>query len=171
MKNSSHVTFQLFVDLDGVLCDFEKGVRRITGKETSELHPRQMWPAIARTKDFYNRLEWMNDGKELWEAVKDCSPVILTGLPMGKWAEPQKRAWCERELGAAIPVITGLSRHKADLALLWMEERGLMDKIPVLIDDRLKIKEPWEAAGGRFILHLNAQRSIEELKNMEFFYR
>ncbi|MCK5735211.1 MAG: hypothetical protein KAH21_01985 [Spirochaetaceae bacterium] len=168
MKKDFTTSYQLFVDLDGVLVDFDTGVRQAAGKEPSELHPRKMWPAIAGTKGFYDRLGWMPDGKELWKAVKNFNPVILTGLPMGKWAEPQKRSWCIRELGSDIPVITGMSRDKADLALVWMEEKKLTGKTPILIDDRLKIKEPWEAAGGIFILHLNTGRSIEELKTLGF---
>jgi len=164
-------SYQLFVDLDGVLADFEKGVRRITGKEPAELHPRQMWPVIAGTKGFYEHLEWMKDGKELWGAVFGFKPVILTGLPMGKWAEPQKRSWCERELGADIPVITGMSRHKAELAVSWLEENGLGDKIPVLIDDRLNLQEPWESAGGIFILHLNTEGSLKELQKLGFRFK
>ncbi len=160
--------YQLFVDLDGVLADFDEGVRRITGKDPAELHPRRMWPAIAKSGGFYDRLNWMSDGQDLWSAVRAVNPAILTGLPMGKWAEPQKRSWCERELGPDVPVITGLSRHKAELAAEWMEDRALGEKIPVLIDDRLKMKESWEAAGGHFILHLNAEGSIGELKEMGF---
>ncbi|MCD6342475.1 MAG: hypothetical protein J7L76_01685 [Spirochaetaceae bacterium] len=168
MSGSLSRKYQLFVDLDGVLVDFETGVRRATGKEPSELHSRSMWPAIAGTKDFYDRLGWMPDGRDLWQVAKDFQPVILTGLPMGKWAEPQKRSWCERELGPDIPVITGMSRRKAELALTWLEENRMPDKTPILIDDRLKIKEPWEAAGGIFILHLSAAGSIEELKGLGF---
>ena len=160
--------FQLFVDLDGVLADFDAGVRRVTGKDPSELHPRHMWPAVARTKGFYDQLDWMQDGRDLWTAVKKFSPAILTGLPMGKWAEPQKRSWCERELGTDIHVITGRSRHKADLAILWLEEQDMEEKTPVLIDDRLKMKESWEAAGGRFILHLSAAGSIEKLRELGY---
>ncbi len=168
MSGSPAEKYQLFVDLDGVLVDFETGVRRATGKEPSELHPRSMWPAIAGTKGFYDRLGWMPDGRDLWQVVNDFQPVILTGLPMGKWAEPQKRSWCERELSSDIPVITGMSRRKADLAHIWLEENELSDKTPILIDDRLKIKEPWEAAGGIFILHLSAADSIEKLKELGF---
>jgi hypothetical protein len=87
---------------------------------------------------------------------------------MGKWAEPQKRSWCERELGADIPVVTGMSRNKAQLALSWLEENGLSGKIPVLIDDRLKLQEPWNAAGGIFILHLNTDDSLEKLRELGF---
>lgn len=40
------------------------------------------------TKD--EHLDWMPDGRELWEGVEQLHPTILTGLPMGTWAEPQK---------------------------------------------------------------------------------
>lgn len=35
-------------------------------------------------------LDWMEDGRDLWDGVRDLQPTILTGLPMGDWAEPQK---------------------------------------------------------------------------------
>ncbi len=159
--------FQLFIDLDGVLVDFDRGVLEAVGKVPAELQSRQMWPILAKTPNFYGRLHWLQDGRELWEAVKPCNPVILTGLPMGKWAEPQKRAWCARELGTDIPVITGLSRHKAELAAEWLDEHNLRERTPVLVDDRLKIKESWEDAGGVFILHLNTTESLSALKNLE----
>lgn len=160
--------YQLFVDLDGVLADFDAGVRRATGKEPSELHPGRMWPILARTPGFYADLSWMDDGLELWDAVKGFSPVILTGLPRGRWAEPQKRAWCARELGESVPVITCFSARKAERAGEWMEERGLEGKTPVLVDDRLKLKESWEEAGGTFILHLSAEGSLGELGRLGF---
>ena len=163
-----HERYQLFVDLDGVLVDFDDGVRRITGREPAELSPRAMWPILARTRGFYDGLGWTKDGRTLWKAVRGFSPAVLTGLPLGKWAEPQKRSWCARELGAEVPVITGLSRHKADLAAAWLDGAGLAGRIPVLIDDRLKLQEPWESAGGRFILHLDAASSLAALGELGF---
>lgn len=160
--------FHLFVDLDGVLVDFNTGVRRVTGKDPTELTPKSMWPILAKSSGFYDRLDWMADGRELWEAVQPFKPTILTGLPLGKWAEPQKRSWCSRELGEDIPVITGLARRKAELAVDWLEKNGLEEKIPVLIDDRLKIKENWESVGGRFILHLDTPTSLIALEELGF---
>ena len=160
--------YQLFVDLDGVLADFDAGVRRATGSDPSEWHPRVMWPLLARTPGFYDSLDWTADGRLLWDAVRGFGPVILTGLPLGKWAEPQKRSWCSRELGEDVPVITGLSRHKAELAAAWLYGNGLGEKTPVLVDDRLKQKEDWEAAGGRFVLHLDAPSSITALTELGF---
>ncbi|MBN2344265.1 MAG: hypothetical protein JXX29_11900 [Deltaproteobacteria bacterium] len=148
----------LFLDLDGVLVDFEKGVETLFHKPIDTIPPKQLWPRLARTPDFYNQLDWMPDGRVLWEACKKNSPVILTGLPIGKWAEPQKRHWCERELGPDVEVLTCLSRNKAKVARARDTER-----IPVLVDDREKLKAPFEEMGGVFIHHRSAQQSIEAL--------
>ncbi len=152
--------YKLFVDLDGVLADFDRGVLDLTGSLPADLHPKRMWPRIARANGFYEHLNWMQDGRVLWNAVRERDPVILTGLPMGSWAEPQKRAWCARELGTDIPVITCMSRQKAQKAAETTPAGTTM----VLIDDREKLREPWEAAGGMFILHRSAESSIAELK-------
>ena len=152
------------MDLDGVLVDFEAGVREACGRDASEMKPSAMWPVLARTPRFYDRLGWMNDGRELWESVVHLNPVILTGLPMGQWAEVQKRSWCARELGEDVPVITGMSRHKADLAQAWLEEEENDHLTPVLVDDRLKLRESWEDMGGVFILHVSAEDSLNRLK-------
>jgi hypothetical protein len=160
--------FLLFIDLDGVLADFDRGVFKATGNDPSELHPGKMWPVLARTPGFYEGLEWMDDGPALWDAVKAFNPVILTGLPMGRWAEPQKRSWCARELGRDVPVIAGMSRHKAELARAWMVENRKDHLLPVLVDDRLKLKDPWEHAGGRFVLHLNTPDSLLLLAGLGF---
>ncbi|MFP4509023.1 MAG: hypothetical protein ACOC4I_06030 [Spirochaetota bacterium] len=151
--------FKLFVDLDGVLADFDRGVQDLTGRPPDQLHPKRMWAAIARADGFYENLRWMEDGKVLWNAVRSNEPTILTGLPMGSWAEPQKRAWCARELGPDIPVITCMSRHKAARAAEHTPENAVM----VLVDDREKLRESWEAAGGVFILHTDADSSIAAL--------
>jgi hypothetical protein len=153
---------QLFVDLDGVLADFDSAVKRITGAYPSELDVKSMWSQLARTDGFYEHLDWMPDGRELWNAVRDLSPTILTGLPLGRWAEPQKRAWCARELGPEVPVITCLSRNKAKRAREVTPERAT----PVLVDDRERLREAWEGIGGIFVHHTSARSSIERIESI-----
>ena len=156
------MVLQLFVDLDGVLADFDKRVRELTGRHPSDLPPQVMWSRIAKTPDFYNSLDWMADGGILWEGVKPWKPTILTGLPRGSWAEGQKREWCRRHLGENIRVITCMSKEKAEKA--WESTQGL--GLHVLIDDRLSLKGPWEAKGGRFIHHSSASQSLEILSSL-----
>jgi len=146
----------LFIDLDGVLVDFDGGVERLTGKRPAELNPRQMWPRLAKAGGFYEHLDWMPDGPELWHVLRKLNPTILTGLPLGNWAEPQKRSWCARELGADVPVEACLSRHKAERARELTPEAA----VPVLIDDRQRLREAWTDMGGVFIHHKMAAESI-----------
>lgn len=153
----------LFVDLDGVLVNFDSGVQAITGLPPHEQSPRAMWPQLARARGFYENLDWLTGGRELWMHVRSLEPTILTGLPLGRWAEPQKRAWCARELGGDIPVITCMSREKHSRA----REATPADAVPVLIDDRQSLKENFEGAGGVFIHYSDTEGAIARLNALE----
>ena len=152
--------YKLFLDLDGVLADFDRGVKDITGKLPSQLFIGTMWSILSKTDGFYNLLPWMSDGRELWETLSGFNPVILTGLPRGSWAEPQKREWCARELGPDVEVIACMTRDKAERA--GAATPGGV--VPVLVDDRDKTRESWEAMGGVFIHHSNTKRSLAVLR-------
>jgi len=113
-------------------------------------------------KDFYNSLEMMPDGQQLWDKVGPMGAVILTGMPHGNWADGQKRTWCKRMLTPQPPkVLTGWARDKAKLAAEYLR-RPL--KGDVLIDDRPKHQAAWENAGGKWITHISAGKSIDELE-------
>jgi len=157
-------SWTVFVDLDGVLADFEVGVQKVCGAAPHALFPPVMWKKLASQEDFYGNLPWIDDGKLLWDFVKPFDPIILTGLPIGKWAEPQKRRWCARELSAQQIVITCLSRNKHTAAQDFIRPgtRAL------LIDDREKLQAAWEAAGGVFILHRSAGETIAQLRAIGF---
>jgi hypothetical protein len=148
--------YKIYCDLDGVLCDFDKAVREILGKPPHELGDKVMWPMLARQKNFYGDLDWMPDGKELWNSIKHLNPTILTGVPFGGWAPGQKKIWCGRELGYEVPVIT-----------TWSREKHLHSGPNcVLIDDRVKLREKWVEAGGIFVQHTSTANSLLELKTL-----
>ncbi|RIX29372.1 hypothetical protein D3M59_08765 [Sphingomonas edaphi] len=147
----------LFLDCDGVLADFDSGARAVLGglspKQFEARHSkREFWRRLANTKDFYARLPLLPDAMELFEAVKHLHPTILTGLPLGTWAAPQKVAWAE-EYFPRTPIITCMARDKY----------RYMDPGDVLVDDREDHRAKWEDAGGVFIHHKNAQTSLTEL--------
>lgn len=141
-------------DLDGCLADFDQGIRDITGKWPRELPTGKMWAAAARADQFFAKLKWMPDGKELWDFIAPYKPFILTGKPMGKWAEGQKKLWCGNELGWDVPVTVCFSSEKHTFCTPGM----------ILIDDRGTLEEKWVKAGGIFVLHRSAKKSIEMLK-------
>lgn len=144
----------LYLDLDGVLADFDRGVLELTGAHPWELEPRVLWSSAARHGAFFEELAFMEDALELWEHCRPYSPVILTGLPRGRWAAPQKRAWVARMLGEHVEVITCMSADKPK----WSGPGR------VLVDDREKTLAPWEEQGGVFIHHHSAAESIAALE-------
>jgi len=151
----------LFLDCDGVLADFDKGAARILGMAPGVYERRfglkRFWAALASAPDFFATLEPLPDARELFEAVRHLDPVILTGLPRGSWAEPQKRRWAERHFPGVEVITTS--------AALKREHCRPGD---ALVDDRDKYRHLWEGAGGIFIHHRNAAESIAELRERGF---
>ena len=146
-----------------VLVNVDAGVHSATGLLPSEQGPRAMWPRLARTPGFYDKLDWLADGRELWAQVGALQPTILTGLPLGRWAEPHKRTWCTRELGQDVPVITCMSRDKHSRA----REAAPEEAVPVLIDDRNSLREKFESAGGVFIHYTGTESAMAQLHALE----
>jgi len=152
---------QIYLDCDGVLADFDKGAEAIFGMSTRDYERRfglgKFWKALASAPEFFARLEPLPDAMELFDAVKHLNPIILTGLPRGNWAEPQKRRWAEQHF-PGVPVITTSAALKREHA-----HPG-----DVLVDDRDKYRHLWEGAGGVFVHHRSAAQSIAELRKRGF---
>jgi hypothetical protein len=148
---------QIFLDCDGVLADFDRGAEKILGLPPHAFEKRhgagEFWKRLARADSFFENLEPMPDAAELYAAVQRRNPIILTGLPRGNWAEPQKRHWAEKHF-PGVPVIT-------TMAALKHEHRHPGD---VLVDDRDRHRHLWEDNGGVFIHHKSAADSIAELQ-------
>jgi len=151
----------VFLDCDGVLADFDKGAAQIFGMRPAEYERRfglkRFWSELASAEDFFTSLEPLPDAMELFEAVEHLDPVILTGLPRGNWAEPQKRRWAERHFPGTEVITT--------TAALKCEHCRPGD---ALVDDRDKYRHLWEGAGGVFIHHRNAAASIRSLREHGF---
>ncbi len=153
---------QIFLDLDGVLADFDAASIALFGK-----HPRraeqvlgtpEFWRHIQLAGSFYRGLALTSDAMKLYRAVAHLSPIILTGVPAGGWAEEQKIAWVEQHF-PGVKVITCRAREK----FLYMRHPG-----DVLVDDYLKYKELWEQAGGVFIHHTSVRSTIQKLARLGF---
>jgi hypothetical protein len=147
---------RLFLDADGVLADFDRGARQSLGlrpKEFIAKHGRgTFWKRLAKAKNFYGALPEMPDARLLFDAVKQLKPTILTGLPLGSWAAPQKVDWAAEHF-PGVPIITCMARDK----------HKHMKPGDVLVDDREKHRPAYEAAGVVFVHHKNAEDSLRQL--------
>ena len=147
---------RLFLDADGVLADFDLSARRLLGmrpKEYIDTHGRgTFWKMLANAPNFYGDLPEMPDARVLFDAVKHLKPTILTGLPVGNWAAPQKVEWAAEHF-PGVPIITCMASDKH----LHMHPGD------VLVDDREKHRAEYEAAGVVFVHHKNAEHSLRQL--------
>ena len=96
---SEPIGYKIFCDLDGVLVDFELGIQKLMNCPSSQAVKGTMWKKVARAHAFYEHLNWMPDGKRLWNAIRPLKPDILTGVPYPKKSRVEKYNWCLRELG------------------------------------------------------------------------
>lgn len=152
---------QIYVDLDGVLADFDSHYLKHFGIKPDKATDNVDWERIRYVSNFYADMDGMPDSHDLWEFVSQLkpAPIILTGIPSSiPGAEAQKRKWCAEYLGDHIKVITCKSRDKS---LVLKDTPGA-----ILIDDWTKYQDLWVAAGGKFIVHTSAADSIKQLLEM-----
>jgi hypothetical protein len=147
---------RLFLDADGVLADFDEGAKRLLGMAPRAFEAkhgrREFWKRLTKAKNFYGTLPEMPDVRRLFDAVKHLKPTILTGLPLGNWAAPQKVRWAAEHF-PGVPIITCMARDKAKH----------MRPGDVLVDDRENHRAAYEAAGVVFVHHKNAEDSLRQL--------
>ncbi|HEX6072501.1 MAG TPA: hypothetical protein VFY95_05790 [Sphingomicrobium sp.] len=147
---------RLFLDADGVLADFDEGVRLLLGMSPAAFEARQgkreFWRRLANAPDFYGGLPEMPDARLLFDAVRHLKPAILTGLPLGNWAAPQKVRWAARHF-PGVPIITCMARDK----------HRHMRPGDVLVDDRENHRATYEAHGVIFVHHKSAEDSLRQL--------
>lgn len=150
---------QLFLDCDGVLADFDRAAKKLFGmpprQAEEELGSQEFWARIHRQKTFYRNLPLKPDARLLFDTIADLHPIILTGCPIGGWAEPQKVDWAAEHFPGT-EIVTCMSREK----YLHMQPGD------VLVDDYLKYRDLWQEAGGIFIHHTSAKSTIAALKRV-----
>lgn len=145
---------QIFVDMDGVLADFDAGYELQFGFRPSKADDNVDWNAVRSVIGFYENLPPMHDMHTLWAHVEPYKPIVLTGVPSSVGEAPEnKRAWVRKNLGSHVEVRCCRSRDKSLHA-----SRG-----DILIDDWDKYRHLWIARGGMWITHRSADESIREL--------
>lgn len=159
--------YQLFLDSDGVIADFNGRVKSFLGEDFSTDHPKykgKIWAGIQHYNDnvepFFESLEKMIDADELMDFARSNfgNVFILTACGFTpKDAADQKRRWFERRYGKELIVkVVSKSPDKAQFAT----------SNSILVDDRAKSIDPWVAAGGIGVLHTDAGSTIARLKEL-----
>ena len=161
---------KIYLDMDGVLADFDRGVQEFCGMkcipqgQRSSGEDKVMWNAIRDVGHFYDKLELMPGAKEMFELIYErfgdrCE--ILTGIPKPKHgittAGEDKISWVRRLLSKDIVV---------NIVFREMKPQYCTGKDCVLIDDLDKNIMAWESCGGTGILHRSAEETISAVKGL-----
>ena len=151
----------IYLDMDGVLVDFEKAFKKIDGRTTTEVEKEGdsvFWEHVKKGGlKFWSMMPWMNDGRKLWNYVKNMNVSILSSparaLPDSRKG---KEIWVYQALNPKPKLILKRAREKQEYA----------KPNAILIDDKKKNIDRWNAAGGIGIWHKSTNKTIKELNNI-----
>lgn len=160
--------------MDGVLVDFEGGFKSLSNGMKSGEMANKYGEKVVQSQflsagiEFWANLNWINGGKELWNASKELFEKVYilsssgTTDPMkGKTVREGKILWLQKNIPDMpeqnIFVVNGKHMKKTKAS-----------RDGILVDDvAITIKE-WNAAGGYGILHNNKyyKSTIETLEDI-----
>jgi len=159
---------RIYCDMDGVLCDFAKGVEKVIGKSISQWSygsKSEKWDKIKATPKFWHTLPWENGGKQLWSFISKYKPHILSAYVEESFDPnciPGKSHWARTNLGIAPGNVNLVKRvQKQNYA-------KVAGQPAILIDDYKKNTDQFTAKGGIGILHTSTSNTIRELKKLGF---
>jgi hypothetical protein len=157
--------FILYLDMDGVLCDFVSSFIKDFSHWYPELNKNK---EILKTLDkkecaklinsidgWYSKLPWMEEGKQLFNFCKThffTIKILTTPFDSVKTCRNDKLFWVKKHLGNYEVIFTP---HKEDYA----------SKNSILIDDMEYNILPFIDKGGTGILYKNFQKTKEILLN------
>jgi hypothetical protein len=151
--------YTIYCDMDSVLVDFDLGYQELTGMNTQQADANGVeafWDPISKAgAKFWITLQWMPDGKQLWDYIKKYNPILLSAPSREESSKLGKRVWVKREL-PGVKLILKYASQKQEYA----------SPTSILIDDRQKNIDQWEAAGGIGILHTSTPNTIKQLQQL-----
>ena len=158
--------YKIYCDMDGVLCDFDKGYKYLTKKSTDEANAKgkkYFWELFRESvgeneKDFWANLPWQPGGENLWTFISPYNPNILSS-PAINFSKPQIQQLDPNYNEAIIGKKEWINKNLYNVGEeIFVPASQKVDSVApnhILIDDMKKNTDAWEAAGGIAILHKN----------------
>jgi len=149
---------RLFLDLDGVMMDFEQHYIDCFGPKPND--DDLMWETIHAHGEFFATMPLMPGAKDFFEEIKHLDPIICTACSKTHYADVAKqKRQCVREKLTTdhliLPTWGGASKP------LFMHAPG-----DILIDDWKRNIDLWRKAGGIGIKHTSMPETSLELSAM-----
>ena len=147
----------LYLDMDGVLCNFDKAYRKLDPEKAD----RKKFREAVFTYKIFEDLEFMPDTTELMNYVSKLDGItieILTSMgtfdaEQGNAARYQKMRWLDSK---NIP-------YKANFVRCKEEKAKFAHDRAILVDDSIGCITPFNAKGGHGILHTKSSDTIQQI--------
>jgi hypothetical protein len=171
--------YYIFSDMDGVLADFDKGYRDLTGMTTQHADSQgknEFWKIFRNSlkekgiseKEYWAGLDWMSDGKKYWDYIKQYNPYVLTA-PSVNFDAPEDQRYSP-EYNQSMQGKTEWSQRLSNMRKMYFASAKNKAKFArpntILIDDRKDTIDAWNAAGGIGIFHTSADDTIKQLQDL-----
>lgn len=150
----------IYLDLDGVIADFEGRYLEVFGHLHNSVSDDKMWENINSYPDFWSGIKPLPHAKEFYDTLLLYDDVIiLTACPKSDYKNValHKKEWVKKHICPdvmVLPVMGG--KNKA----LFMHREG-----DILIDDFGRNIKEWIKLGGVGIRHKSVKQSLTELDN------
>ena len=171
--------YYIFCDMDGVLVDFDKGYKDLTGVSTHHADAQgknEFWKTFrdglknsGETEEHYwANLDWQPGGKELWDYISKYNPYVLTA-PAVNFDFPEELRY-SREHNESIKGKLDWVKRLPNMRKIYFAAAKNKAKFAgpnnILIDDRKDTIDSWNAKGGIGILYKSAPQVINDLKEL-----
>ena len=151
--------YQIYCDMDGVLTDFETRFVTLLQQEGPKYYSKAIIAQVTRPKhfdklegteefwkfidqyiglEFWSGMEWMPNGRELWNFIQPYGPKLLTSPSEDNTSRLGKRLWVKENLTPAPEVLFRFGDAKSDFA----------NENAILIDDKPSNLEAFTSKGG-----------------------
>jgi FMN phosphatase YigB (HAD superfamily) len=151
--------YQIYCDMDGVLTDFEKRFVTLLQQEGPKYYSKATIAQVTRPKhfdklegteefwkfidqhiglEFWSDMEWMPNGRELWNFIQPYGPKLLTSPSRDNTSRLGKRLWVKENLVPAPEVLFRFGDAKSDFA----------NENAILIDDKPSNLVAFASKGG-----------------------
>jgi len=157
--------YKVYLDMDGVLADFDKRFEDIAGMKPSEFENKYGTKAFWNLIDEENKISFwvgipeMPGAKALVDAVKDYNFELLTSPSAKKQSYLGKILWVRNHKD----LFGGKPRINFKRAKEKHEIKPELSKTDILIDDREDTIGRWNAAGGTGIVYKNISQVLNDL--------
>jgi hypothetical protein len=160
--------YKVYLDMDGVLADFDQRFKDISGMEPGEFEAKYGKKAFWNLIDEDNKISFwvgikpMPGAAALVNAVKKYNYELLTSPSSKKQSYLGKILWVRNHSD----ILGGKPRINFKRAKEKHEIKPELSKTDILIDDREDTIGRWNAAGGTGIVYKNIGQVLGDLKKL-----